>query len=69
MEIEKTSKSRPNPTPSAIINLLFFNRMAKPEEASASESASEINTWVKLNHHPGIARPSLAKAGFAARLV
>jgi hypothetical protein len=48
---------------------LFFNRMAKPEEASASESASEINTRVKLNHYPGIARPSLAKTGFAARLV
>ena len=54
-----------NPTPSAIINLLFFNRMAKPEEVSASE----INTRVKLNQYPGIARPSLAKTGFAARLV
>ena len=43
--------------------------MAQPEEASASESAGEINTRVKLIHYPGIARPSLAKTGFAARLV
>jgi hypothetical protein len=43
--------------------------MVQPEEASASESDSEINTRVKHNHHPGINRPSLAKTGFAARLV
>ena len=58
-----------NPTPSAIINLLIFNRMAKPEEASASESASEINTGLLLNNYSGKTRQSLATTGFAARLV
>jgi len=48
---------------------LFCNEMVRTEEASASESASEINTEVKLNHHPGINRQSLAMTGFAARLV
>ena len=43
--------------------------MAQPEEASASESASEINTGLKLNYYPGINRQSLAMTGFAARLV
>jgi hypothetical protein len=32
--------------------LLIFNKMSQPEEASASESASEISTAVKLNHYP-----------------
>ncbi len=58
-----------NPTPSAIIKLLFFNRMAQPEEASASESASEINTGLLLNNYSGKTRQSLATTGFAARLV
>jgi len=48
---------------------LFCNEMVQPEEGSASESASEINTLVKHNYHHGIKRPSLAKTGFAARLV
>ena len=69
MDFEKVRFFCPNPTPSAIIKLFFFNRMAKPEEASASESASEVITGLKLNHYPGITRPSLAKTGFAARLV
>jgi hypothetical protein len=43
--------------------------MVRPEEGSASESASEINTGVKLNHYPGINRQLLATTGFAARLV
>jgi len=48
---------------------LNFKEMATPEEASASESASEINTGLKLDDYPGINRPSLAMTGFAARLV
>jgi hypothetical protein len=58
-----------SPTTGTNFNLLIFSKMVRPEEGSASESASEINTRVKLNHYPGIARPSLAKTGFAARLV
>jgi hypothetical protein len=49
--------------------LLFINRMVQPKKASASESASEIITGVKLNHYPGIIWQPLAKTGFAARLV
>jgi hypothetical protein len=49
--------------------MLFYSKLEQPEEGSASESASEVNTWVKLYHYPGIARPSLAKTGYAARLV
>jgi len=40
-----------------------------PEEASASESASEIITGIRLNHYSGNTRQSLAMAGFAVRLV
>jgi hypothetical protein len=40
-----------------------------PEEVSASESASEINTGQLLNYYPGITWQSLATTGFAARLV
>jgi hypothetical protein len=58
-----------NPTPSAILNLFILNKMAQPEEASASESASEINTPAVLNNYSGKTRQSLAKSGFAARLV
>jgi hypothetical protein len=43
--------------------------MVQPEEGSACESASEINTGVKLDHYPGINRQLLAKMGFAALLV
>jgi hypothetical protein len=43
--------------------------MAQPEEASASESASEINTGLRLNNYSGITWQSLATTGFAARLV
>jgi len=49
--------------------LLKSNELQTPEEASASESASEISTAVKLKYYPGITRPSLATRGFAARLV
>jgi hypothetical protein len=48
---------------------LFFNEMVRPEEGSASESASEINTGMPPLDHPGITRQSLAMTGFAARLV
>jgi hypothetical protein len=43
-----------SPTTGTNFISLFFNKMVRPEEGSASESASEINTGVKLNHHPGI---------------
>jgi len=43
--------------------------MAKQEEASASESASEINTGLLPNNCSGKTRQSLATTGFAARLV
>jgi hypothetical protein len=49
--------------------LLKSNELQNPEEASASESASEISTAVKLKYYPGITRQSLATTGFAARLV
>ena len=58
-----------NPTPSAIIKLLIFNRMAKPEEASASESASEFITGLPpVNYGLNTGQP-LEMTGFAARLV
>jgi hypothetical protein len=40
-----------------------------PEEVSASESASEIITGIRLDHYSGNTRQSLAITGFAARLV
>jgi len=43
--------------------------LQNPEEASASESASEIITGLRLIHYPGITQLSLAMAGFAARPV
>jgi hypothetical protein len=49
--------------------LHFCNELQMPEEASASESASEINTGIRLNNYSGITRQSLALRGFAARLV
>jgi integrase len=39
-----------------------------PEEAGASESASEINTGLPLLNHPGIIRQPLGRTGLAARL-
>jgi hypothetical protein len=51
------------------LNLFIINKMAQPEEASASESASEINTGLLLNNYSGKTRQSLATTGFAARLV
>jgi hypothetical protein len=55
----------PSPASGTSFNLLIFNKMGQPAEASASE----ISTAVKLNHYPDITRPSLAATGFAARLV
>jgi hypothetical protein len=49
--------------------LHFCNGLQIPEEASASESASEIITGLKLNNYSGKTRQSLATTGFAARLV
>jgi hypothetical protein len=49
--------------------LLKSNELQTPEEASASESASEIITGLELNNFSGITRQSLATTGFAARLV
>jgi hypothetical protein len=49
--------------------LLFFSKVVQSEEGSASESASEINTGIRLNNYSGITRQSLAMTGFAARLV
>jgi hypothetical protein len=60
---------RPIPTPASNSKLLFCNELQLPEEASASESASEISTGLKLSNYSGITRPSLATTGFAARLV
>jgi len=49
--------------------LHFCNELQIPEGASASESASEINTGIRLNNYSGITGQSLATTGFAARLV
>jgi hypothetical protein len=49
--------------------LLFCNELQLPEEASASESASEIITGLPLNNYSGKTRQSLATTGYAARLV
>src|SRR5208283_761570 len=57
------------PTLASNSKLLKSNELQNPEEASASESASEISTAVKLKYYPGITRQSLATTGFAARLV
>jgi len=61
--------SRPIPTLASNSKLLFCNELQLPEEASASESASEIITGLKLSNYSGITRPSLATTGFAARSV
>ena len=57
------------PTSASNSKLQFCNGLQMPEEASASESASEIITGLRLNNYPGITRQSLAMTGFAARLV
>jgi hypothetical protein len=57
------------PTLASNSKLHFCNGLQMPEEASASESASEIITGLLLNHYPGDTRQSLATTGFAARLV
>ena len=57
------------PTLASNSKLLKSNELQTPEEANASESASEIITGLLLNNYPGKTRQSLATAGFAARLV
>ena len=61
--------TRPIPTLASNSKLHFCNGLQMPEEVSASESASEINTGLLLNHYSGKTRQSLATTGFAARLV
>jgi hypothetical protein len=48
---------------------LFFSELQKPEEASASESASEIKTGALPLENPGSTRQPLEMKGFAAPLV
>ena len=62
-------ETRPIPTLASNSKLPKGNGLQKPEEASASESASEIITGLLLNHYPGDTRQSLATTDFAARLV
>jgi hypothetical protein len=62
-------ETRPIPTLASNSKLHFCNGLQMPEEASASESASEIITGLLLNHYPANTRQSLATTGFAARLV
>jgi hypothetical protein len=57
------------PTLASNFKLLKNSKLQIPEEASASESASEINTGLLLNHYSGKTRQSLATTGFAACLV
>ena len=57
------------PTLASNSKLHFCNGLQMPEEASASESASEIITGLLLNNYSGKTRQSLATTGFAARLV
>ena len=57
------------PTSASNFKLRNCSELQHPEGASASESASEINTGIRLNNYSGIARQSLAMMGFAARLV
>ena len=60
---------RPIPTLASNSKLLVCNELQLPEEASASESASEIITGLPLNNSSGKTRQSLATTGYAARLV
>lgn len=57
------------PTLASNPKLQCCNGLQIPEEASASESASEIITGIPLNHYSGIIRQPLVKTGFAAHLV
>jgi hypothetical protein len=45
------------------------NKLQMPEEASASESASEITTGIEPLNYPGITRQPLEITGLAARFV
>ena len=62
-------KTRSIPTLASNPKLQQCNGLQIPEEASASESASEIITRIRLNHYSGITRQPLVKTGFAAHLV
>ena len=62
-------ETRSIPTLASNSKLLLKQQLQIPEEASASESASEIITGLLLNNYSGNTRQSLATTGFAARLV
>lgn len=55
------------PTLASNFKLHFCNRLQIPEGASASESASEINTGQRQSKNPGTTQALLSNAGFAAR--
>jgi hypothetical protein len=57
------------PTLASNFKLHFCNELQNPEEASASESASEIITGIPVSENPGSTRQSLGMTGFAARKV
>jgi hypothetical protein len=57
------------PTSASKSKLPKGNKLQKPEEASASESASEITTGIEPLNYPGITRQPLEMTGLAARFV
>jgi hypothetical protein len=57
------------PTSASKSKLPKGNKLQMPEEASASESASEITTGIEPLNYPGITRQPLEITGFAARFV
>ena len=57
------------PTPASKSKLLKYSYLQNPEEASASESASEITIGVEPLHHPGSTRQPLGMTGLSARFV
>ena len=57
------------PTLASNSKLFKDSELQHPETASASESASEINTGMPPVDYPGITRQSLAMMGFATHLV
>ena len=59
----------PIPTPASKSKLLKYSYLQNPEEASASESASEITTGVEPFNHPGTNRQPLGMTGLSARFV
>ena len=65
--MEISSDSDPYSTSKS--KLLKSSYLQKPEEASASESASEITTGIELVNHPGTTRQPLEMTGLAARFV